>query len=149
MILSRRNEKILFVRGYQLFFSSDLPWLKLFHGSWFVCQGLEHFYRPLAIPTFLWWLAIVICCVGQILRFLSQHALKHQWVIPIMAHPLEGRIKSGIYGRFDHPNYLGVFLEIIFLPLLGGAIVTSLIFGLANVFILKRRMRQEQEVLHT
>ena len=147
MILSKRNDKILFAQGYQIFFASDLPWLKLFHASWFVCQSLEHFYRPLAIPTYLWWLAMVLCCIGQVLRFLSQQSLKQRWVISIMSHPLERRINDGIYRWLDHPNYLGVFLEIIFLPLMGGAIVTSLVFGLVNVFILKRRMGQEKEVL--
>ena len=58
-------------------------------------------------------------------------------------HPL---IKSGIYKYFKHPNYLGVILEIAFIPLIYSAFATSIIWSIANIFLLRHRIRLEEKV---
>ncbi len=54
---------------------------------------------------------------------------------------------GGLYRWIRHPNYLGVVLEILALPLLGGAWMTALVFSLANGLLLRHRIGREEAAL--
>ncbi|HHZ78306.1 MAG TPA: hypothetical protein EYN57_05050, partial [Candidatus Lambdaproteobacteria bacterium] len=56
-------------------------------------------------------------------------------------------IKHGIYRFVRHPNYLGVILEIACVPLLHAAYGTAVVFSLANVILLRHRIRLEELAL--
>lgn len=102
---------------------------------------------PFSPPQWALALSLLSVCLGQVVRLLTQVALGSRWVIPIMANPNFKRIKNGIYKIHSHPNYLAVVVEIFALPLLGGAIFTSVIFGMVNIFIVSRRIAQEEWAL--
>ena len=46
-----------------------------------------------------------------------------------------------------HPNYLGVALEILAVPLLHSAYLTSAVFGVANALLLRDRICREEQAL--
>ena len=48
---------------------------------------------------------------------------------------------------FKHPNYAVVSLEIFIYPAIFGCWITALVFGLSNIFVLKKRIRQEEAAL--
>jgi methyltransferase len=56
-------------------------------------------------------------------------------------------VSNGPYRFIRHPNYLVVILEIFSLPLLGGAIFSSLIFSAINAGVLFFRIRLEERHL--
>jgi methyltransferase len=56
-------------------------------------------------------------------------------------------VRHGIYRYLRHPNYLGVQLEILAVPLLHSAYLTSLVFGVGNALLLRDRIRREEEAL--
>jgi methyltransferase len=56
-------------------------------------------------------------------------------------------VQHGIYRYIRHPNYLGVQLEILAVPLLHSAYLTSAVFGVANALLLRDRIRREEQVL--
>ena len=55
--------------------------------------------------------------------------------------------RSGPYRHLRHPNYLVVVLEFLFLPLLMRAPVTLVVFSLANLVVLRQRIRLEEQSL--
>lgn len=69
------------------------------------------------------------------------------WNTRIFIIPNSKPVTSGPYRYFKHPNYLIVSTEIAMLPLSFGAYYTAIIFSVLNFFILKRRIKLEEEGL--
>jgi methyltransferase len=56
-------------------------------------------------------------------------------------------VRKGIYRHLRHPNYLGVVLEILAVPLLHSAYSTAIVFSLLNLLLLRVRIRTEDRAL--
>jgi methyltransferase len=84
---------------------------------------------------------------GQTLRYLAIRTLAECWSTRIYVVPDAPLIKHGIYRFVRHPNYLGVILEIASVPLLHAAYGTAVVFSLANLIILRHRIRLEELAL--
>lgn len=145
--LSARNEAIIRSRGGV----EHVPWqvqaMKVLHAGWFVAMLLEvHILRRPFIP-FLSMAALVILLVGQSLRYTAIRSLQWRWTVKVMTLPGLPLVRQGIYRHLRHPNYLGVALEILAVPLLHSAYVTSIFFSLANLLLLNARIRAEETAL--
>ena len=147
LFISNRNE--LWIReqgGYELF-PEHYQQMVFLHISWFVAMLIEAWSFH-GVPNF--WLQILGIngfLMGQIFRYLAIKKLGKRWSTRIFVIPNHPLIKSGIYKYFKHPNYLGVILEIAFIPLIYSAFATSIIWSIANIFILRHRIRLEEKVL--
>lgn len=62
--------------------------------------------------------------------------------------PGEELISSGPYRWFRHPNYLVVMLEIAAIPMVHFAWLTAVVFSVANLLLLRERVRVEEDGLH-
>ena len=69
------------------------------------------------------------------------------WNTKIIAVPGAELVRAGPYLFFKHPNYAVVSLEIFIYPAIFGCWITALVFGLSNIFVLKKRIRQEEAAL--
>lgn len=101
--------------------------------------------RPIPLPLFVF--ALVLWLAGQALRLASIHALGQAWNARGAVSTAQTMVRTGPYRFVRHPNYLGVLLEGIALPL-AGACWYSLIF--VNLFLIPvtlRRMRAEERLL--
>lgn len=101
--------------------------------------------RPIPLPLFV--LALGLWLAGQALRLASIHALGKAWNARGSVSTAQTIVRTGPYRFVRHPNYLGVLLEGIALPL-AGACWYSLIF--VNLFLIPvtlRRMRAEERLL--
>ena len=56
-------------------------------------------------------------------------------------------VQHGLYRYIRHPNYLGVELEILAAPRVHSAYLTSAVFGIANILLLRDRIRREEQAL--
>jgi methyltransferase len=56
-------------------------------------------------------------------------------------------VQGGPYRYLRHPNYLVIVLEFLLLPLLMRAPVTLVLFSLANLAVLRQRIRIEEAAL--
>ncbi|HTP01572.1 MAG TPA: isoprenylcysteine carboxylmethyltransferase family protein [Anaerolineales bacterium] len=74
-------------------------------------------------------------------------SLRWHWTVRVMTIPGLPPVRGGIYRYLRHPNYLGVALEILAVPLLHSAYVTAIIFSLANMLLLTARIRAEDRAL--
>jgi len=144
--LSRRNERrIQALGGYEIA-QGQFRWMQLLHAAWFAAMPLEVFalQRPfdpgLALP------AAALFLLGQALRYGAISALGYRWTVRVMALPGQPPVRHGIYRYLRHPNYLGVVLELLAVPLLHGAFLTALAFSVLNALLLYARIRTEDQI---
>jgi methyltransferase len=147
--LSRANERRMRQRGGREHTPESYRWIVALHVAWFAAMLLEVFagrrtFHPrLAAPAF------GVFAVGQALRLTAIRTLGWRWSTRVMTipGPAGAPVQHGIYRYFRHPNYLGVELEILAVPLLHSAYMTSAVFGVANVLLLRDRIRREEQAL--
>ncbi len=145
--LSRRHEAIIRSRGGQEHAAWQTEAMKAMHAAWFIAMLVEvdGLRRPF-IPG-LSLLALLALAAGQALRYAAIWALKWRWTIRVMTIPGFPPVRNGIYRYLRHPNYLGVVLEVLAVPLLHSAYVTAIAFSLANLLLLSARIRTEDRAL--
>ena len=120
--------------------------VKVLQVSWWVAMIAEVWLcdRPF-IPA-LAAVALTATIMGQVLRYLSMQALDWRWTLPIMTVP-KPVVETGVYRYVRHPNWLGVILEIAFLPLIHSAYLTAIAFSVANAWLMSRRITTEEAAL--
>jgi methyltransferase len=106
-----------------------------------VFAGRRKFHSRLAA------LAFGVFAAGQALRLIAIRTLGWRWSTRVMTVPGQPPVRRGIYRYIRHPNYLGVALEILAAPLLHSAYLTSATFGVANLLLLRDRIRREEQAL--
>jgi methyltransferase len=147
--LSRRNEHRMRQRGGREHTPETYRWIVTLHTAWFAAMLLEVFAGRRKFHPRLAALALPLFAAGQALRLTAIRTLGWRWSTRVMAVPgPEGaRVQHGIYQYIRHPNYLGVQLEILAAPLLHSAYLTSAVFGVANLMLLRDRIRREEQAL--
>ena len=156
--LSQRNERRMRQRGGREHAPETYRWIVTLHAAWFAAMLLEVFAggrtpalagRAREFHPRLAALALSLFAAGQALRLTGIRTLGWRWSTRVMTVPgPEGApVQHGIYRYIRHPNYLGVELEILAVPLLHSAYLTSLVFGVANALLLRDRIRHEEQAL--
>lgn len=92
-------------------------------------------------------LALVGVAASQALRYWAVYTLGDRWNVRILVIPGASPITAGPYRFVRHPNYLAVAIELLCVPLVGGAWLTAVAFSLANAALLRVRIQQEEEAL--
>ena len=144
---SRRNEIRMREKGGFERFPEHYRVLVALHVSWFAAMLAETWYFQTSPPLWMVIVGISGLVTGQILRYLAIQTLAERWSTRIYVVPDAPLIQHGIYRYVRHPNYLGVILEIAFVPLIHAAYMTALVFSLANVILLRHRIRLEELAL--
>jgi methyltransferase len=147
LAVSRRNVARLLAAGGVEVGRSHYPWMVLLHTTFLVSCVLE-----------VWWLkrpfigglavAMLAALVGAAaLRGWVILTLGGRWSTRVVCLPGAAPIRGGPYRFFRHPNYLAVVVEIAALPLLHSAWLTALFFSVANLLLLRERVRVEEQAL--
>ena len=144
---SRRNEIRIREKGGFERFPEHYRVLVALHVSWFAAMLAEVWYFRTAPPLWLVIAAFSGLAAGQTLRYFAIRTLAEHWSTRIYVVPDAPLIKHGIYRFVRHPNYLGVILEIASVPFLHAAYGTAVVFSLANLIILRHRIRLEELAL--
>jgi methyltransferase len=84
---------------------------------------------------------------ANVLRIAAIRSLGTHWNVRVVDSTALGVVSSGPYRFVRHPNYVAVFLELLFLPLVQGAWVTALLGALVHGVVLRRRIALEESVL--
>lgn len=118
------------------------------HSSWFISMMLE--FRMTKIPPELSefkYIALLLLLFSAYLRFYSMSKLGRHWSTKIYRLNPKDLIREGLYKYFNHPNYLGVIIEIFCVPFLFRLFYTAVIFGTLNILFLIFRIRTENSAL--
>jgi methyltransferase len=146
---SRRNEQVLRSLGAEEHARRQVPAMVALHVLWFAAMPLEvlllerTFSALVAVP------ALAVFLLGQVLRITAMRALDFRWSVKVLTIPGSRAVTTGPFRFIRHPNYLGVWLETLALPLVHGAWLTALAFGLAQMAFLGTRIRAEERALRT
>jgi len=145
--ISRRNQQKLEKQGVRKIAEPHFRWMVFTHGSVLACAAAEVIllHRPL-VPL----LAITMGALfvfANALRWWVIRTLAGHWNVEVMASSRVGVVTSGPYRWVRHPNYVAVVMELFSLPMIHTAWITALAGTLANLEILRRRLRVEEGVL--
>ena len=141
---SRNNEIWMKKHGGYECFPEHYKVMVLLHISWFMIMLAEVWFYKTTPPQWLMAVGIVGVVLGQILRYMAMRTLAERWSTRIYVLPNVPLIKNGIYRFIRHPNYWGVILELACVPLIFGAYYTSILYSLANLLLLRHRIRLEE-----
>jgi len=145
--VSRRHQRELASCGARKHSDPQYRWMVALHTGVLVGAGLEvTFLRRPFIP----WLAVsavVLFAFATLLRWWVIRTLGIHWNTEVMDSAPLGVVSSGPFRWIRHPNYLGVFVELISLPLIHTAWITAILAAAGNGFVLRNRLRVEERVL--
>lgn len=145
--LSRRNEQQIRQHGGREHAPETYRWIVTLHAAWLAAMLVEVFAGRRKFHPRLAVLAFSLFAVGQALRLTAIHTLGWRWSTRVMTVPGEVPVQHGIYRYIRHPNYVGVELEMLAVPLVHSAYLTCAVFGIANALLLRARIRQEEQAL--
>lgn len=96
-----------------------------------------------------WWsfIGIGLFLAGEALRYHAIRTLGRRWNTRVYVLPDAPLVEQGLYGRIRHPNYIGVALGLLGLPLVFGLWRAALVVTVLNAVALARRVRIEERAL--
>jgi len=145
--ISRRHRRALVARGARAVADPGFLGMVLLHVSVFAGTLLEPWLFERQVPV--WFGAAMAAGVlaANTLRIVAIRSLGQHWNVQVVDSTALGVVASGPYRYVRHPNYVAVFLELLFLPLVRGAWVTAALGTALHVAVLFRRIRLEERVL--
>lgn len=115
--------------------------------AWLIGSGLEPALRGAIASQALVWPALAMFFAGATLRGWCILCLGSWWNARARVDPGLRVVTKGPYRWIRHPNYLGVLLEAIGLPLVGGAWWTLACLAPLHLVVLVRRIQGEDQLL--
>jgi len=145
--ISRRNQRLMLQAGAKKPVDPGFRWMVLFHATFLISAGLEVllFHRPL-IPALAACAALVFV-LSNLLRYWVIRTLAVRWNVQVMDSTALGVVTTGPFKWIRHPNYLGVFLELISLALIHTAWITAIWGCLVFALVIRDRIALEEKVL--
>ena len=146
LVVARRNERIARSRGAREYDPGGYKVIVLMHFSFFIVFIAEY-YLLSRILNPLWPLLVAILALTEILRYWALWSLGTYWNTKILVVPGTKLVSKGPYKYIKHPNYLAVVLEIAVVPLIFSCFITSVLYTVLNLLVLRRRIRIEEKAL--
>ncbi len=145
--VSTRHFRALKARGAVEVGGGHYPWMVTLHTAFLVsCVAevwlLDRPWRPV-MAVF----AMLILGAALMLRWWTLATLGERWTTRVVVVPGEELVTSGPYRWLRHPNYLVVVLEIAAIPMVHCAWLTAAVFTIANLVLLRERIRVEEGAL--
>jgi methyltransferase len=149
MVIARRNARWSFARGGREYGAGHYPVMVALHTSLLVAALVEVWWRdPRPIPA-VTTVCLLLLAGTMSLRYWVIATLGHRWNTRVIVLP-EGQVVTGGPFRFlRHPNYVAVAIEVAVLPLVHSAVITAVVFSVANAALLMVRIRVEEEALRS
>lgn len=148
LFIAKRNEKWIISQGGNVVPETNYIFMVLLHTTWILSLiYFSFFYHLKILNANLFWISLSLFLVGQFFRIHAILTLGKRWSTRVCVLPQAPVIKSGLFNVVRHPNYVGVVLELMFLPLAAGLWKVSFFFSILNAIILYFRIRFEERML--
>lgn len=147
LVVSKRHISWAMERGGVEVGRDHYPAMVAIHVGLLVGSVVEVVVLGRVFLPWLGWPALVGVVLAQGLRWWCITTLGRQWNTRIVVIPGAGRVTGGPYRRLRHPNYVAVVVEGVCLPLVHTAWITATSFTVANAWVLRRRVTEENRAL--
>jgi len=147
LVLSSRNGRLARTRGAVETGQGHYPVMSVFHGAFLVACALEVVLLDRPFPGVVGWIAFAVVLAAQALRYWAVATLGWRWNTRIVVVPGAAPVTGGPYRFVRHPNYVAIIAEMLALPLVHGAWLTAVVFSLGNAWLLRVRIRAEEQAL--
>jgi methyltransferase len=145
--ISRRNFERLLAAGAVPVPEPHFKWIVVVHTGVLIGAALEVIFLKRPLVPWLAALSSVLFIASNLLRLWVVVSLGQLWSVNVMDSSQVGIVTTGPFRLVRHPNYTGVVLEVISLPLIHTAWITALAAALGYVYALSRRVPVEEKVL--
>ena len=146
LVLAKRNERVLKSKGALEFDEIGYNYIVAMHVAFFVSLVLEESLLQRGLNRF-WVLFLVIFCIAQVIRYWAIATLGVYWNTKVLVVPGSQRVRRGPYKYLQHPNYMAVIAEIAVIPLIFSCYITSVLFSITNLILVRRRIEVEEGAL--
>lgn len=145
--LSRRHQRDLARLGAHKRADPHYRWMIALHAGVLAGAALEVVFlrRPFIAPLAA--IALLAVLLATALRWWVIRTLGTHWNTEVVNSANLGVVSKGPFRWVRHPNYLGVFVEMIALPLLHTAWIAAIFAAAGNAMVLRNRLRVEEAVL--
>ncbi|HEX6203683.1 MAG TPA: isoprenylcysteine carboxyl methyltransferase family protein [Thermoanaerobaculia bacterium] len=147
LVVNRRHERALAARGAREVGRGHYPVMVVLHTGLLAAAPAEVLLLDRPFLPWLGWPALALVAASTAMRWWVIRTLGDRWTTTIWVLPGAPRITTGPYRFLRHPNYLGVAVELFALPLVHTAWWTALAFGVADLWLLRHRIRVEDRAL--
>jgi methyltransferase len=148
LVHSRRNQRRLAPASADADTRANWIALVVAQTGWIAGCVLEPALRGAVAPRGAFVAGVALFLAGAALRTWCILRLGPSWNARARVDPGLRVVSSGPYRWIRHPNYLGVLLELVGLPLAGGAWWTLALTVPPHVWVLARRIRGEDRLLY-
>jgi methyltransferase len=147
LVVSRRNARRALAAGGVEAGRGHYPVMVVFHSAFLLACAAEPVLWTRPWPTAAAVAALSVALLAQGLRWWAIATLKGRWSTRIIVLPGAPPVVGGPYRILAHPNYLAVVVELLAVPLIGGALVTAVVATLGNAALLAIRIPAEEQAL--
>lgn len=145
--VSRRHRRALTRRGARTLREPAFAGMVALHVAILTGSLVEVVAFERAAPLALGLFAALVVALSNALRIAAIKSLGELWTVRVVDSIGLGVVRAGPYRFIRHPNYVAVFLELTFLPLVHGAWITALVGTTLHLAVLAKRIRLEESVL--
>ena len=147
LALSLRNARIAFSRAGVESGAGHFRWMAGVHALFLPACAAEVLLLRRPFPGAFGWICAAAAASAQALRWWAIGSLGWRWNVRVIVVPGEPPVRKGPYRFLRHPNYLAVAVEMLCVPLAHGAFICAIAFSLANLALLRVRVRIEEQAL--
>lgn len=150
LVIATKNERWMKARGAIEVGQSHYKWFIVIHVLFFLAMMFEFQYKAIEYEeqTSFHTVFFAIFLLAQIGRIWCIYSLGRFWNTKIIVLPKVALIKQGPYKYMKHPNYIIVFIELLFLPLTFGLYVVAILFPFLHLLLLTIRVPEEEAALN-
>jgi methyltransferase len=123
------------------------PAMVVLHALLLILPGVEVSWTQRVAPAPVFWTGLAALGLAQLLRFWALRTLGPMWNARGLIHADQQIVSSGPYRYIKHPNYLAVLIELIAIPVIGGAWRSLALLTLPHLVVLWRRIKGEEALL--
>jgi len=146
LLIARSNERKALSEGAVEYDPQGYKGIVAMHTIFFLSFIAEYYIFRRSLNT-LWPLLLLILLTAEVLRYWAILSLGRYWNTKVLVIPGTSLVSKGPYKYIRHPNYLAVVIEIAVIPLIFSCYITSALFTLFNLIVLRRRIRIEESAL--
>src|SRR5947208_10728070 len=145
--ISHKHQERMLTQGAVRVPEPHFKWMVVVHTGVLVGAALEVVLLRRPFLPLLGGAMFVVFLASNLMRFWVVRTLGDLWSVQVMDSTRIGVVTTGPFRLVRHPNYTGVILEMISLPLIHTAWITAIVTSLAYSFVLSTRIRAEESVL--